>query len=197
MMRCCTTLTACSPIYPPLADSRVLATTAGPGHIYQSYGDWCPPPPQLNGGQGPKPPTGYTSALAFLVDLQRITELATALGKTSDAAAYASYRQWVIDGFNTAFLNSTSGFYGNQNGDGLQTANAGAIGVGAASSAGAAAMTNIGQALINDIVVTHDSHWVTGIIGMRYLHGALTSIGAGNVAVDTLLQVTYPSYGFE
>jgi alpha-L-rhamnosidase len=167
---------------------------SGVKKIYQSYGDWCPPPAQLNGGQGPKPPTSYTSGVAFIVDLGRIIDLATALGKTADAATYTTYRDWVVAQFNTAWLQG--GVYGNVNGDGLQTANAAAIGIGAASAAGASAFAAIGSALVNDITTTHNSHFSVGIIGMRFLQGSLTRIGSGELAIDTLLPTTYPSYGW-
>lgn len=170
-------------------------------NTYQSYGDWCPPPPQLNGGQGPKPPHSYTSAVAFLVDLQRMVEIATALGYTADAAQYAAYRASLISQFNAGFLNAATGIYGNQNGDGLQTANAAAIGINAVQVAGPNVLSAVAAALTHDISVTHTDatgpHWVTGIIGMRFLHPALTAIGQGKLALDTLLQTSYPSYGWE
>lgn len=156
----------------------------GIGKLYQSYGDWCPP--------GPKPPDHYTSGVAFLVDLQRMVELATALGKPADASAYASLRASLIAEFNAAWLGN-GGIYGNQNKDGLQTANAAALGIGAVGAGDAAA---VAAALTADVVTGHGSHWSVGIIGMRFLHAALTDIGAANVALDTLLQTSYPSYGY-
>lgn len=163
---------------------------SGINNIYQYYGDWCPPPP------APMPPKGYTSAIAVLVDLQRMIEIATALGQNSDAATYQTYRDTLISQFNAAYLDANSGIYAG--GSGLQTANAAAYGINAVAFANGTNVTqNIANALVTDIVTTHNSHFSTGIIGMRYLHTALTQIGAGNVAVDTLLQVDYPSFGYE
>ena len=152
-------------------------------------GDWCPPPATLGGGQGPKPPTHYTSGVAFLVDLQRMVELATALGKTDDAAGYAAYREWVVDGFNAAWLQK-NGTFGNANGDGLQTSNSAALFIGAADAAQVTADAQ--AALASDVSAVHASHWSTGIIGMRFLHAALVQGGFANLALDTLLQVDYP-----
>jgi alpha-L-rhamnosidase len=164
--------------------------SSGVAHIEQSYGDWCPP--------GPMPPKSYTSGVSFIVDMHRIIEIATALGKTQDAATYSNYlNNFLVPGFNAAWLNATLGTYGFTNGDGLQTANAAAIFIGAAKAAGPTALTNVGAALVKDVVDTHASHFSTGIIGMRYLHASLVQVGAGDAALDTLLQVDYPSYGFE
>jgi len=157
--------------------------------LWQYYGDWCPPYAM--------PPKGYTSAISALNDLQRMIEIATALGKTADAAMYTSYRNGLIADFNQAFLNATSGIYGSQDGGGLQTANAAAIYIGAAAAAGTNAANQVANALVNDVINTHNSHFSTGIIGMRFLHAALTAVGAGKSAVDTLLQTTWPAIGAE
>lgn len=133
--------------------------------------------------------------MAFLVDLQRITEIATALGRTADAAAYASYRAWVISGFNSAWRVGDGSSYGNANGDGRQTANAAALALGAAAAAGNAPA--VAAALVNDIVSAHGGFASVGIIGMRWLHTALVEAGSGKLAVDLMLQTDYPSYGWE
>ena len=46
------------------------------------------------------------------------------------------------------------------------------------------------------MAVTHSAHWSTGIIGRRFLHTALTRAGQSNLALDTLLQTDYPSFGW-
>ena len=171
--------------------TRVNAS--GIGKLYQSYGDWCPPPATQGGGQGPKPPTSFTSGISLLVDLQRMVELATALGKSADAAMYASFRASLANDFNTAWLQH-NGAYGSANGDGLQTANSAALAIGGVVPAGV--LANVSAALEVDVATTHNGHWSTGIIGMRFLHAALTASGQSTLALDTLLQVEYPSYGY-
>lgn len=66
------------------------ANSSGIGQMFTSYGDWCPPPAVPGGGQGPKPPGSLVSAAAFLADIGRAIELATALGHSSDAAAWTN-----------------------------------------------------------------------------------------------------------
>ena len=97
-----------------------------------------------------------------------MVELATALGKTADASAYAATRATLLSDFNAAWLGS-GGVYGNANGDGLQTANSAALGIGAASPSN----TSVTAALATNVVTAHGSHWSVGIIGMRFLHAAL------------------------
>ena len=135
------------------------------------------------------PPKHYTSGVAFLQDLQRMVELATALGESADAAAFAAQRAGLVAQFNAGWLQA-GGVYGGQ--DGLQTANAAALFLNFTPSASVPAV----RAALAADVLAHDSHWSTGIIGMRYLHSALTEAGHGEMAVDTLLQTTYPSYGY-
>ena len=88
----------------------------------------------------------------------------------------------------------TSGTYGNANGEGLQTANACALAIGAADAAGAAALA--AAALVTDVAQTHQNHWSVGIIGMRFLHSALVQGGASDLAIQNLLEPDYPGFSW-
>ena len=81
--------------------------------------------------------------------------------------------------------------YGNANGDGLQTANAVSLAIGAAGWGGANFTATL-AALVNDIVHTNNGAWRVGIVGMKQLHSMLVAGGYGDVAVDTLLRTEYP-----
>jgi len=155
----------------------------GIGSLYQNYGDWCPP------GNGGSPPKSYTSGVALLQDLQRMAELATALGLGADAAQYASWRSALVGDFNEAW--EVNGTYGG--GSGVQTCNAAALFL--ATPATPAATAAVRSVLAKD-VLQKERHWSTGIIGMRFLHSALTEAGNGSMAIDTLLQSDYPSFGY-
>jgi alpha-L-rhamnosidase len=161
-----------------------VAENGGIGALYQSYGDWCPP--------GPMPPKSYTSGVALLVDVQRMVELATALGKAADASALAAYRASLVADFNAAWL-KPGGRYGAANGDALQTANSAALVLGGVVPP--AAVKNVTAALVADVVAR--GHFSTGIIGMRYLHRALVAAGAGDAALATVWAPDYPSFSFE
>ena len=50
--------------------------------------------------------------------------------------------------------------------------------------------------LIDDIVVTHNSHLNTGMIGTRYILDVLTKYGQANLAYKLVTQATYPGWGY-
>jgi hypothetical protein len=133
-----------------------------------------PPPATPGNGQGPKPPSALISAQAFLTDLQRVVEIATALGNKQDAAYWAGYRANLLAAYNAAFLKG-NGVYGNANGDGLQSANAVSAAIGAAGPVGGANFTATVSALVDDIVNKHGGAWAVGIVGMKQLHATLTA----------------------
>jgi len=166
---------------------------SGAAKMFTSYGDWCPPPAAPGGGQGGKPPGSLVSVVAFLGDLQRGIELATALGHADDAAGWTAQLATYIAEYNAAFYNAASATYGNANGEGLQTANAASLGYGLVPPANTAA---VAAALANDVAVTHANHWFAGIFGMKHLHRQLAAYGYGKTAVDSLLPGDYPSFGW-
>ena len=120
-------------------------------------------------------------------------ELASALGKTDDAAMYTATRATLVSDFNTAWYVS-GGVYGDAGKAGLQTSNAAALFHNIPTPGATLAATQ--ATLAQDVATTHNSHWSTGIIGMRFLHASLTAAGNGSLAVDTLLQTSYPSFGY-
>ena len=157
--------------YVTFMQSQVNST--GVKNLYSHYGEWCPPPATPGGGQGPKPPSPLISSQAYLTDLARVVEIATALGKASDAAYWGAYRASLVTAYNAAFL-QPNGFYGNANGDGLQTAQAVSLAIGAVPQASFQSAVDI---LANDVAVTHGGAWVVGIVGMKQLHSMLVAGG--------------------
>lgn len=99
---------------------------------------------------------------AFLNDITKVIQIATALGETADAANYTAILQDLTTAFNSAFFNSNSNNYGNANGAGLQTANAAAIAIGLVP---AGSVAPVAAALASDVTTTHNGHWSTGIFG--------------------------------
>jgi alpha-L-rhamnosidase len=74
---------------------------AGIGALFGHYGDWVAPP---GPGTGHGADMHFTSGIALLVDLERMVELATALGRADDAANFTAYRGKMIAQFNAAWL---------------------------------------------------------------------------------------------
>lgn len=173
--------------------AKLNATAGGIAKYYSNYGDWCPPPAQPGGGQGPKPSGNFISASAFIGDVGHAVEMATALGKTADAATWSALHATLAAAYNAAFYNPAQNNYGNANGDGLQTANSVALALGVVPPAAAPA---VAAALAADVTTAHGGHWSTGITGMRFLSRALAAAGFGGVAVNLLLPMDYPSFGF-
>ena len=76
---------------------------------------------------------------------------------------------------------------------GLQTAHAASIGIGVVPAANQAAVF---ENFVNDIMVKQGGHWNAGISGTFYFHRALIAGGRGDVALHTLLDDSYPSFGY-
>jgi hypothetical protein len=166
--------------------------SSGIANLFGHYGDWVPPPNAPGGSGGAD--MHLTSGIAFLTDLQRMIELATALGKEDDVANYTSYRAKMVAQFNAAWLNAETGGYGATQSQ-LQSSTGPALMVGAAAAAGPAVVASAGAALVADLAA-RQGHFACGILGMRHLHVALTAAGAGEAALDSLLGSDYPSYGY-
>ena len=49
---------------------------------------------------------------------------------------------------------------------------------------------------MKDIVTTHGGHWFAGITGTKFFHKQLTEAGSGELAISTLLDTSYPSFGY-
>lgn len=166
--------------------------STGLGNLYSYYGDWCPPPAVPGTGQGPKPPGSLVSSVAYIGDVQRMIDIAGAVANQSEVQHFTDLYAALIAEYNAAFLNTSSYVYGNADAQGLQTAHASSIAIGAPPPAAAAPVF---ANLVNNIAANGGA-WSTGITGMKYLTRVLIDGGADDVAVDMLLQTTYPSYGF-
>ena len=146
------------------------------------------------GGQGPKPPSPLISSQAYITDVARVAEIAGALGYAADAAAFSALHARLLAEYNTAFLNA-NGVYGHANGDGLQSAHAASLAIGAAGSSGPAYQSAV-DLFARDISITHAGAWMVGISGNKFFHSTLTAGGYGDLAVDTILRQAYPGFWY-
>jgi alpha-L-rhamnosidase len=164
-------------LYMSMLEAAVNAT--GLGQIFCTWGDWNPVV---------KTDCHITAAASYLHDLEHMVELATALGKAEDAAAYASTLAMRRIQYHAAFWNASIGLYG----AGTQTAQAVALWTGVAAGAGVAGnvSTWLGQSMATGGLTF-------GFIGVRYAFEALALNGQIEAALRCLLQTNYPSYGFE
>ena len=110
-----------------LANVAVQAA-AGLGKMHTPYGDWCPPPEKMGGGQGPKPSEPLTSAFSYVTMVKHASELADASGDAAAAKTLDDLAAKLTDEYNAAFYHKESGSYDT----GTQTALALGLAMGAA-----------------------------------------------------------------
>jgi len=145
---------------------------------------------------GPNPP-GYsqltskfvTATGTYYEDLEVLGKIASLLGRTQDATAYARLAAEVRDAFNAKLFNPET----NQYDKGSQTANALPLALG---------MTPAGheQAVLENLVAdihAHGNHVTAGDIGFHYVVRALTDYGRSDVLAAMLSRTDSPSYGFQ
>lgn len=164
-------------LYINMLESSINSTSLK--DIFCTWGDWNPVV---------KTECHITAATSYLHDLERMQELATALGETEDASAFADRLVARRAEFQSAFFNSSLGLYDT----GTQVAQAVALWTNVAETA--KMNLNI-SSYLGQVMST--SGLTFGFIGVRYAFEALALNNQIEAALRTLLQTTYPSYGFE
>jgi alpha-L-rhamnosidase len=157
--------------------------------VFSTWGDWCPPPEALGGGQGPKPSPAFTAGVSFLDDLAHILEMGAAL-EAPEVPALQALQARLAAQFNAAWAHGS--YYGSSPTDGAQTAQAAALALGIVPPS---ARPGVVDYLVQDIAA-HGGHLSVGIIGQKYLTRALTASGNAWLAANISLQTDYPSFGW-
>jgi alpha-L-rhamnosidase len=158
----------------------------GLAKMHTPYGDWCPPPAKLGGGQGSKPTPPYTSAFAFLDMVQKMQVMASKAGNSSVATRLTTLATKLASEFNDAFFHSSNSSYDN----GIQTANVLALKLGISPN-----VSGTEAALLSSLQAA-GMHYDTGIIGFKFIFDALKMAGFESAAETVLSQLDYPSIGF-
>ncbi|TXN31393.1 family 78 glycoside hydrolase catalytic domain [Lacisediminihabitans profunda] len=144
------------------------------------YGDWLnlddPTDQSLIG-------TAY-----FASDARMMSQMASAIGETADAARYAQLEKDVTASFLSHYLSADGTMAGNS-----QTAYALSIGLGLVP---ADRLAQVGDRFVAR-VAAKNYHLSTGFIGTPWLLPALTATGHSDVAYRLLLNKDYPSWGYE
>jgi alpha-L-rhamnosidase len=144
-----------------------------------SYGDWIAPVATSQTLLS----TGYYYYCAKLV-----SQMATELGKTSDANTYATLANNIKNSFNSTWLINGDHYDNNS-----QCANALALHFGIVPDANKAAVVN---SLVNNVITTRSNHLSTGTLGTQLLMEALRENDQSSVAYTIANQTTYPSWGY-
>ncbi len=146
-----------------------------------------------NGFSSPTPkhtPVPLTSTAYYYYDAWILSQVAEILGKAQDAKHYSDLAKNIKDSFNREFLNEAT----NQYATGSQTSNALPLYLGMVAEGREKV---VAKNIVNDIMITHNGHLSTGIIGTNALAQVLSRWGWANVMYQIATQTTFPSWGYE
>ena len=148
---------------------------AGLSKMHTSYGDWCPPPRTIGGGQGTQP-VRPSSAASLINAVQQTAAMAHAAGNTSSSTSYGTLAKRLVSEYNAAFYKG-HGMYDT----GTQTALALNLDIGAAS-----ADINATRATLLKAIAANETHATVGIIGSCRLYQMLDAARAHDTALSIL-----------
>lgn len=149
--------------------------------------------PQVDGSSSFSPqhtPASLTSTAYYYYDAWILSQAAEILGKADDTKYYSDLANSIKDAFNREFFDEST----NQYATGSQTSNALPLYLSMVPEGREKA---VAKNLVDDIIITHDGHLSTGIIGTNALEQALPEYGWANVFYEIATQTTFPSWGYE
>lgn len=153
-------------------------------------GDWSAvevPRAACTAGTGPA-----AAAANFLLALEAMAEMATALGEPAAAADFQRTLARLRGVFEAEFFNSTVGTYANR---AIEAQTLSALGLAAGAAQGHHRRSAVAAALQSD-VVARGHHLTVGSAGQKWLLRELSANGAHDTALALALQTTQPSWGF-
>ncbi len=131
--------------------------------------------------------------------LGSMERMANALGKTADAARFASYREAVKTAFNNKFYVENGGYYDtgvwNPSGNRTRYRQTSQLLPLAAGLVPEERIQPVLTSLVNDIIAKN-YHLDTGFVGGKEILPVLTKYGYADIAYKILNQTTYPSWGY-
>jgi len=150
---------------------------------YSRFGDWCSPGHLNSHDTSGK----LISTWYYFQNLITLSEIAGIIGKTDDAKECIKLAGKVKEAFNQEFL------HGDWYDQGSQTSNILPL---YAEMVPEEKKETVLRKLIENIVVNHDCHVGTGIVGTRYILDTLTKYGQAELAYRLVTQRTYPGWGY-
>ncbi len=173
--------------YPGMKRYVDYLTTQAKDHIISyGLGDWCdigPNPP----GESQLTPKGVTATAIYYYNITILEQVARLLGKSEDAAAWASLAEKVRQAFNRTFYKAETRQYAT----GSQAANAMAVAFGLAQPE---TVEGVIENIVKD-VRAKGNHPTAGDVGHRFLLMALARNGRSDVIYDMTRHTEAPSYG--
>ncbi|NYF78040.1 alpha-L-rhamnosidase [Granulicella arctica] len=144
-----------------------------------NFADWLAPDPHS--------PSDLVATAYWALIAHQMEQMATALGRTADAATYRDLYTHIRAAYQTQYIHPDGSVEGN-----TQTAYVLTLYTGMAPKELEANMT---ERLVKDIEA-HQDHLTTGFLGTPFLLSVLDQQGRTDVAYTLLLNKTYPSWGY-
>jgi len=145
-----------------------------------AWGDWL--------AQGAKTPLDYVDTVYFAISSNMMADMAAAIGRDDEAAAYRGQFEQIKNAFRKKYLKDDGSVAVN-----TQTAHALALFAGLVSDDMQRAT---GQKLA-DLIALNGNHMATGFLGTRPLLPVLSSVGQHDLATFLLQSREFPSWGYE
>ena len=136
----------------------------------------------------PHTPAALTENSYYYYDVFLLARMAEVLGQSGDAKKYGSLARNIKDAFNRRFFNSATHQYAIGN----QISNALPLSLNMVPREKIPAVL---KNLVDDIVIKHDDHVSTGIIGSNAVVQTLPEHGEADLMYKLATQTTYPSLG--
>lgn len=156
------------------------------------YGDWCQP----GGTVSKKTPLELVATWFYYHDVLIFSEICKLIGRDREAKEYQELAQQIKMSFNNTFLEK--GQYrafrqdpADRSAD--QTANLLPLYLDMVPDED---KESVWQNLLESIIVHHNSHLDTGLVGTRFLFDVLNKFGRQDVAMKIVLQESYPGWGY-
>ena len=156
-------------------------TRNAPGYLYErdGYGDWIAPVGS---------PTRPLSAAYYYLDCDLLAKMATAIGRTAEAAKYADLATKIKEAFNAKYLDRKTAQYPG----GTQTAQLLPLAFGLVPED---MKDRVAEVLAND-VRKRGVHLSTGFLGTAVINPMLSEHGYNDLAWQLATQTTRPSWGY-
>lgn len=133
-------------------------------------------------------PRALTGTAFYYFNVKLLEQLATALGKTADAAEARVKADQIKAAFNQKFLQPGTGRYDTAS----QACQAFALYMGLTPDG---EQSKALEVLVHDVMDLHQGHLSTGIFGTKYMLQALTTLGRADVAYEIVNQRSFPGWG--
>jgi len=158
------------------------------GMLTYGLGDWYDIGPGAP-GYSQLTSQGMTATATYFEDMTALAQIATILGKDSDASTFRKEATAARNAINAHLLHTQNGFYDRDS----QTANAIPLALNLVPEA---QQQQVLDHLVADIR-KHENHVTAGDIGFHYVVRALTDLGRSDVLNDMMQRTDSPSYGYQ